>query len=119
MLGRIKEFFRNLFGLNNNKYIEAPKEIISEQNIEKVYEVNSKKEQLENNFINNLVVNNVENEKALRLQNDFKAGLFEEEDLSEEDFDLLSKLYESQIEQTKQSILTYKNKIMSLKSKLA
>ena len=53
------------------------------------------------------------------MQKDFKAGLIEEEDLSEEDFNLLSKLYESQIEKTKQSIQTYKNRIISVKSKLA
>ena len=53
------------------------------------------------------------------MQKDLKAGLIEEEDLSEEDFDSLTKLYESQIEKTKQSIQRYKNRIVSIKTKLA
>ena len=60
----------------------------------------------------------IEIEKALKLQKDYKAGLIEEEDLSEEDFDLLSNLYETQIEQTKQSIENYREKILNIKNKL-
>lgn len=70
-------------------------------------------------FKNEIVVVNEEEKRILKLQQDFKAGLIEEENLSEEDFNLLSKLYESQIEKTKQSIQTYKNRIISVKSKLA
>jgi hypothetical protein len=70
-------------------------------------------------FKNEVVVVNEEEKRILKLQQDFKAGLIEEENLSEEDFNLLSKLYESQIEKTKQSIQTYKNRIISVKSKLA
>lgn len=70
-------------------------------------------------FKNEIVVANEEEKRILKWQQDFKAGLIEEENLSEEDFNLLSKLYESQIEKTKQSIQTYKNRIISVKSKLA
>lgn len=70
-------------------------------------------------FKNEIVVVNEEEKRILKWQQDFKAGLIEEENLSEEDFNLLSKLYESQIEKTKQSIQTYKNRIISVKSKLA
>lgn len=70
-------------------------------------------------FKNEVVVVNEEEKRILKLQQDFKAGLIEEKNLSEEDFNLLSKLYESQIEKTKQSIQTYKNRIISVKSKLA
>lgn len=111
MLEKIKEFFRNIFGTNSQQYIEAPKgEVESINNIQLQRNINFKDE---------IVVANEEEKRILKLQKDFKAGLIEEEDLSEEDFNLLSKLYESQIEKTKQSIQTYKNRIISAKSKLA
>jgi len=109
MLEKIKEFFRNLFKTNNQQYIEAPKELIEP--------ISNKQEQKSFDFKNQIVVAN-EEERILKLQKDLKAGLIEEEDLSEEDFDLLTKLYESQIEKTKQSIQRYKNRIVSIKSKL-
>ena len=111
MLEKIKEFFRNIFGINNQQYIEAPKE--------EVEPINNIKLQRNINFKDEIAVTNEEEKRILKLQRDFKAGLIEEEDLSEEDFNLLSKLYESQIEKTKQSIQTYKNRIISVKSKLA
>lgn len=111
MLEKIKEFFRNIFGINNQQYIEAPKEDVEP--------INNIKLQRNINFKDEIAVTNEEEKRILKLQRDFKAGLIEEEDLSEEDFNLLSKLYESQIEKTKQSIQTYKNRIIFVKSKLA
>ena len=96
MLEKIKEFFRNIFGINNKQYIEAPKEDVEP--------INNIKLQRNINFKDEIAVTNEEEKRILKLQRDFKAGLIEEEDLSEEDFNLLSKLYESQIEKTKQSI---------------
>lgn len=111
MLEKIKEFFRNIFGINNQLYIEAPKEDVEP--------INNIKLQRNINFKDEIVVNNEEEKRILKLQKDFKAGLIEEEDLSEEDFNSLSKLYENQIEKTKQSIQKYKNRIIAVKSKLA
>lgn len=111
MLEKIKEFFRNIFGTNSQQYIEAPKE--------EVESINNIQLQRNINFKDEIVVANEEEKRILKLQKDFKAGLIEEEDLSEEDFNLLSKLYESQIEKTRQSIQIYKNRIISAKSKLA
>lgn len=111
MLEIIKDFFRNLFKTNNQQYIEAPKEVIEP--------VSNIKLQRDSDFKNQIVVDNEEEKRILKLQKDFKAGLIQEEDLSEEDFILLTNLYENQIEKTKQSIQRYKNRIMSVKSKLA
>ncbi len=111
MLERIKDFFRNLFKANNQQYIEAPKEVIEP--------ISNKQEQKSFDFKNQVVVANEGEERILKMQKDLKAGLVEEEDLSEEDFDSLTKLYESQIEKTKQSIERYKNRIVSIKTKLA
>ena len=78
MLERIKEFFINLFKLNNQQYIEAPKEVI-----EPVSNIN---EEVKTNFKDEIAINNEEGNRALKLQQDFKSGLIQEEDLSEEDF---------------------------------
>ena len=110
MLEIIKDFFRNLFKTNNQQYIEAPKEVIEP--------VSNIKLQRDSDFKNQIVVDNEEEKRILKLQKDFKAGLIQEGDLSEEDFILLTNLYENQIEKTKQSIQRYKNRIMSVKSKL-
>lgn len=111
MLDRIKEFFRKIFKINNQQYIEAPKEDIKP--------ISNTQEQKSFDFKNQIVVANEEEERILKLQKDLKAGLIKEEDLSEEDFDSLTKLYERQIEKTKQSIQIYKDRIVSIKSKLA
>lgn len=108
MLEKIKQFFKNIFGINNVQYIEAPKK--------EVVPMNNIKLQNNINFKDEIVVYNEEEKRILKLQKDFKSGLIEEEDLSDEDFNSLSELYERQIEKTKQLIQTYKNKIMSLKS---
>lgn len=108
MLKKIKEFFRNLFKINEQKYIEAPKE-----EIKPISEI-----QKENDFRTQVAVTSEEEKRILKLQKDFKEGLIKEEDLSKEDYDSLVNLYKSQIEKTKQSIEEYKNKIIAIKSKL-
>ena len=110
MIENIKSFFRNLFGINRKQYIEAPKEYVEP--------INNIKTQRNIYFEDKIVVANEEEKRSLKLQKDFKAGLIKEEDLSEEDYNLLSNLYESQIEKTKKSIQKYKNRIISIKSKL-
>lgn len=109
MLEKIINFIKGLFKTEKQQYIEAPREV--EESITNV--------KLQENFDNRIIVHNEEEERILQLQKDFKAGLIEEEDLSEEDFDALTNLYESQIEKTKKSIERYKSKIMSIKSQLA
>ena len=104
MLERIKNFFRNLFRINNKKYLEESKE--------KAENVN---EEHKKDFINQIIVDNSKEERALKLQRDYKAGIINEEDLSEEDFNLLSSWYKEQIEKTKESIQQYKEKIINLK----
>ena len=110
MLEKLKKFFRNLFKIEDKRYLEAPKEIIEP--------VNNASVSNKNDFINQIIVDNSKNDRALKLQKDFKEGLIEEEDLSEEDFELLSNLYENQIESIKKSIQSYKDKIVSIKNQL-
>ncbi len=113
MIEKVKKFFRNLFGTDNKVYLEAPKNENTNINyIESQNRNNEFQEQIK-------VAPDIVREKALRLQKDYKAGLIEEEDLSEEDFEILSDLYYSQIESTKQSIENYRKKILNIKTKLA
>ena len=118
MIEKIKEFFRNLFGINSQNYLEAPKDNIPQNEIlqDNIDEFQSRYNQFESQI---KTESNQQEEKALKLQRDFKEGIIEEEDLSEEDFDILSNLYEKQIKDTKQSIENYKNKILNMKTKLA
>ena len=110
MLQKIKEFFMKIFKGNSIKYIEAPKEV---NELEYGYD---KKEKFDFGYVK---ADNEKYEKALKLQKEYKAGLIEENDLSDEDFELLTNLYEKQIDYTKKSIENYKNKIISVRSKLA
>lgn len=120
MIEKIKKFFKNLFGINTNSqnYLEAPKnempknEILHTSNIESQDKYNEFQGQIK-------ILPDEEKEKALKLQMDYKAGIIEEEDLSNEDFDILSNLYEEQIQKTKQSIENYRKKILNIQAKLA
>ncbi len=110
MLEKIKTFLKKLFGRENVKYIEAPKEVITS--------IVNQQEQKVTDFKNQIMLNNKE-KSILELQQKFKLGEIQEEDLTEEEFNGLTKLYEEQITKTKQSIQRYKNKIIAAKSKLA
>lgn len=118
MIEKIKEFFRKLFVTNNQNYLEAPKNDVPQNEI---LQTNTMKSQDEfNKFQNQIkVVPDQQQEKAIKLQKDYKAGLIEEEDLSEEDFSILSNLYEKQISNTKQSLENYRRKILNIQNKLA
>lgn len=100
MLKKIKEFFEKLFKKENSKYIEAPKN-----------------EEIQKNFKEQIV--DERERRALKLQQDFRAGTIKEEELLEEDFDLLYELYIKQIDETKKSIQEYKDKIIAIRTKLA
>ena len=118
MIEKIKEFFRNLFGTNNQNYLDAPKNDIPQNEILQTNNIQSQNKF--NEFQNQIrIVPDQEQEKAIRLQKDYKAGLIEEEDLSDEDFNLLSNLYEKQISNTKQSLENYRRKILNIQNKLA
>ena len=77
MLEKIKEFFRNLFKINKQLYIEAPKEVIEV--------TNDLQDQKKLEFESQIVVKN-EDERVLKLQKDFQNLLINPEELSDEDF---------------------------------
>lgn len=118
MIKKIKEFFRKFFGTNNQNYLDKPKKKIPQNEI---LQANTTKYKSEfDEFQEKIrITPNQEQEKAIKLQKDYKSKLIEEEDLSEEDFNILSNLYEKQINNTKQSIENYKRKILNIKAELA
>ena len=104
----MNEFLGKRLKKNTKKYINTPKKNKNE--------ISTNNAIIKNSFIKTIKIENQESDRILKLQQDFKAGKIKEEDISEEDFNLLSKLYEMQIEKTKQSIENYRNKVISIKS---
>ena len=111
IFGKIKLFFRNLF--QNN---------IQESTInENIITVEQDKNNIEEkNFVNNIKIK--ENKKNLRLQKmskDLESGEIIEEDLCEQELKELREFYLQQIEEKKQSIENYKDRIIQMKKQLA
>ena len=101
MLRKIKDFFVNLFNFGKN----IPKALNEAVDPEKRQEKKNLREQL--------AQENEEKKRIAKLQQDFHEGKIKEEDLSEDDFNTLVKLYEEQIEKTKQEIEECKERILA------
>ena len=111
ILGRIKLFFKNLF---KSKIQESMinKNIIVEQEKSNTIE--------ENNFVNNIKVQeNKQNLRLKKMSKDLESGKIIEEDLCEQELQELREFYLQQIEEKKQSIENYKNRIIRIKAQLA
>ena len=109
IFSKIKLFFRNLFKINKTEDNTVIENIIEEKN-------NSIKE---NNFTSNIKL--LEKKPNLRLQKmskDLESGKIIEEDLCEQELQELREFYLQQIEEKKQSIENYKNKIIRIKAQL-
>ena len=109
IFSKIKLFFRNLFKINKTEDNTVIENIIEEKN-------NSIKE---NNFTSNIKL--LEKKPNLRLQKmskDLESGKIIEEDLCEQELRELREFYLQQIEEKKQSIENYKNKIIRIKAQL-
>ena len=105
----IKTFFKRLFFKSEN--------LVKEEKIEKV------KIQNENNktssFLEDIKIEeNKEFKELLYLQKLFEMGRIKEKDLSKEERIGVKKLYKQQIYDLKKSINRYKNKIISIRTKL-
>jgi len=105
----IKTFFKRLFFKSEN--------LVKEEKIEKV------KIQNENNktssFLEDIKIEeNKEFKELLYLQKLFEMGRIKEKDLTKEERIGLEKLYKQQIYDLKKSINSYKNKIISIRTKL-
>lgn len=98
---KIKKFFKNLF--KRNKDIDKE-------------EINSEKEE-HSNFKEYIKMTEDEETKLLELQRKYRAGEIAENDLTDEQIDDLSKLYDKQIEELKKSIALKEQKIAEYKKR--
>ena len=74
----------------------------------------------ENNFVNNIKVQeNKQNLRLKKMSKDLESGKIIEEDLWEQELQELREFYLQQIEEKKQSIENYKNRIIRIKAQLA
>ena len=107
---RIKNFFRNLFdkhkGIENSTVIENSKSASLE------------KENNKNSFVES--IKNIENEetKLLKLQKQYRSGEIKEEQLTQEQINSLSALYDKQIANLRKSNQIRKQKLLEYRKKL-
>lgn len=98
---KIKNFFKNLFG---------------RQTIENTDNIVENQEKIKNSiFTENIKIEETEEQKLVRLQKLVREKRISEKDLSIEEREKLRKLYNSQIEDLRKSILQKRNKIMKIK----
>ena len=100
--GKIKNFFKNLF--NRSAKVETQNEVV-----ETVKE--------NNNFKESIKMTEYEDIKLLELQRRYRRGEIAESDLTEQQIDDLSELYDRQIEELKKSIAVKEQKIAEYKKR--
>ncbi len=111
IFGRIKLFFKNLFK-SNIQESTINENIVVEQEKSNTIE--------ENNFIDNIKIQeNKQNLRLKKMSKDLESGKIIEEDLCEQELQELRDFYLQQIEEKKQSIENYKNRIVRIKIQLA
>ena len=103
LFGKIKNFFKNLFG---KKQVEENEEIVVEQ------------QESSNEFKDSIKMTEEEENQLLELQKRYRRGEIAENDLTEEQIDALCDLYDKQIEDIKQSIKIKEEKIAEYKRKI-
>ncbi len=109
---KIKTFFIKLFFNNKNS------EIKQENQIEEIKISNNSN--VKSSFLEEIKIKeNKELKELLHLQKLFKMGRIKEKDLSKKERIELEKLYKHQIYELNKSINGYKNKIISIRNKLA
>lgn len=103
LFGKIKNFFKNLFG---KKQVEVAEQIVVEQ------------QESSNEFKDSIKMTEEEENELLELQKKYRRGEIAENDLTEEQIDALCDLYDKQIEDIKQSIKIKEEKIAEYKRKI-
>lgn len=110
IFSRIKIFFRKLFNKNKLEENIITENVIEEKNIQ----VDKSK------FINNIKIPvKKPNLRLQKMSKDLKSGKVIEEDLCEQELQELREFYLNQIQEKKQSIENYKNRIMRIKAQLS
>ena len=107
IFGRIKLFFRNLFKSNIQESAINENIIIEQEKSNTIQE---------NNFVTIIKIQeNKQNLRLTKMSKDLESGKIIEEDLCEHELQELREFYLQQIEEKKQSIENYKNRIIKMK----
>ncbi len=103
---KIKNYLKKLF----------KQQIIKDCKIENTDNILEKQEEIKDSiFVQSIKIEETEEQKLLQLQKLIREKKITENDLSEEEKNKLRKLYNSQIEDLRKSILQKRNKIMKIK----
>ena len=103
---KIKNYLKKLF----------KQQIIKDCKIENTDNILVKQEEIKDSiFVQSIKIEETEEQKLLQLQKLIREKKITENDLSEEEKNKLRKLYNSQIEDLRKSILQKRNKIMKIK----
>ena len=109
IIGKIKNFFRNFFNKNKKKECYTTQTIIEENNTQ----INKE------NLYNSIKINTSKpNLRLEKMSKDLENGEIIEEDLCEQELQELREYYLAKIQEKRQSIENYKNRIMHIKSQL-
>ena len=103
LFGKIKNFFKNLFG-KKQVAVEENEDVTLDEPI--------------NEFKESIKMTEAEEAQLLDLQKRYRRGEIAENDLTEEQIDALCDLYDKQIEEIKQSIKLKEEKIAEYKRKI-
>lgn len=110
IIGKIKNFFRNFFNKNKKNECYTTQTIIEENNTQ----INKE------NLYNSIKINTSKlNLRLEKMSKDLENGEIIEEDLCEQELQELREYYLDKIQEKRQSIENYKNKIIHIKSQLA
>lgn len=103
---KIKNYLKKLF----------KQQIIKDCKIENTDNILENQEEIKDSiFVQSIKIEETEEQKLLQLQKLIREKKITENDLSEEEKNKLRKLYNSQIEDLRKSILQKRNKIMKIK----
>ena len=110
IFSKIRKFLKKLFSLNSiPNYNLAIEEVAFMEN-----------KNMGMNFKDEIKIKEDEEKKELlKLQEKFEKGLIKEEQLSDEQFAALEKLYVEQIQKLDDDFIEYKNKITKIRSQLS
>ena len=110
IFGKIKKFFRNLFNKNKQEENFTTQNVIRKSNIQVD----------KDNLVSSIkIITPKLNLRLEKMSKDLENGEIIEEDLCEQELQELRKYYLQKIEEKKQSIENYKNKIIQIKGRMA
>lgn len=108
---------QNIFEKIKMFFFKLLKSNVQSENIAQNTQITSEKET--QNFIEGIRISEKKiNSRLQKMQRDFENGVIIEEDLCEPELKELRELYMQQIEEKKQSIENYKNRIVKVKAEL-